>query len=434
MIQDFSIAEYRCPGETYGISRAVHLGRLASFHPACRDCPRCDDAVGLSARQISQLAEVGSRARQPQLFHAEGVGHVAINDLGPHVARRIAVEFARRIEGPAATKRNRQPTVVVASDGRLATAAIVAAIVEGVRWTGCETIDIGPASAPCTASAIEHLAADGAVFVGNAHGAPHTVGLKFWAHGEPLSQGGLLDEIAASLPKNSGAAMIDRPTRAFGTLRRFAAADVYLNELRAAYHALRPLRFVLDCTAGPVVAYLKELTRNVACQIISPVGNALRGVPYGIGSSPSWNTTEDRNATEGVPYSRDTHSKDVQSGLGEQVLAAQAHFGMQIGDDGENCRVVDQCGRSVKTEELSALIAGSFAGPVMQGEELRQQTFLRMRESRATIAADPAGRLWYAAGHAPLPDALRTLTLLLVLLSRNDLAFSAVLDQETPAV
>ena len=34
----------------------------------------------------------------------------------------------------------------------------------------------------------------------------------------------------------------------------------------------------------------------------------------------------------------------------------------------------------------------------------------------------------------PLPDALRTLTLLLVLLSRNDLAFSAVLDQETPTV
>ena len=70
VIQDLSTAEYRCPGETYGISRAVHLGRLAGFHPACRDCPRRDDAVGLSARQIRQLAEVGSRAKQPPLFHA----------------------------------------------------------------------------------------------------------------------------------------------------------------------------------------------------------------------------------------------------------------------------------------------------------------------------------------------------------------------------
>ncbi len=111
------------------------------------------------------------------------------------------------------------------------------------------------------------------------------------------------------------------------------------------------------------------------------------------------------------------------------MVATRAHFGMQIRDDGENCRVVDERGQLVETEKLLALIAGSFPGPVLQGEELRQRTFLRMRENRATMAADPAGRLWYAAGHAPLPDALRTLTLLLVLLSRDDLAFSAVLDQ-----
>jgi len=60
---------------------------------------------------------------------------------------------------------------------------------------------------------------------------------------------------------------------------------------------------------------------------------------------------------------------------------------------------------------------------------LRQQTFSRMRDCRAALATDSAGRLWYAFGHAPLPDALRTLTHVLVLLSRNDLAFSAVLDQ-----
>ena len=109
-----------------------------------------------------------------------------INDLDPDVARKIAIEFARRIAVPTPSGSDRR--VVIASDGRLATAAIIAAIVEGVRWTGCETIDTGPASAPCTARAIEHLAADGGIFVGNAAGAPHTVGLKFWAHGEPLSR------------------------------------------------------------------------------------------------------------------------------------------------------------------------------------------------------------------------------------------------------
>jgi hypothetical protein len=102
---------------------------------------------------------------------------------------------------------------------------------------------------------------------------------------------------------------------------------------------------------------------------------------------------------------------------------------MRIGDDGENCHVVDERGQSVEAKRLLALIAGGFAGPVMHGEVLRQQTFLRMQANCAGLAVDPAGRLWYAAGHAPLPDALQTLTLLLVLLSRDDRPFSAVLDR-----
>ena len=226
--------------------------------------------------------------------------------------------------------------------------------------------------------------------MGNAQGGPHTVGLKFWAHGTPLSQGGLLDDVAASLAAACGEALIDRPVRRSGPLRRFAAADVYLSDLRPAYHALRPLRFVLHCTAGPVAAYLEELIRNVACRIIPGKGDR----------------------------------------LGAQVVAAQAHFGMQIGDDGENCQVVDERGQSVAAERLLALIAGSSSGPVLKGEELRQQTFLRMREGRAAMAVDAAGRLWYAGSHAPLPDALRTLTFLLVLLSRDDRAFSERMKDE----
>ena len=186
------------------------------------------------------------------------------------------------------------------------------------------------------------------------------------------------------------AEIIDRPTRSFGPLRRFAAAAVYLSDLRPAYHALRPLRFVLDCTLGPVVTYLEELIRDVACQI-TPL------------------KTESDSANRCQPP--------------EPILECK------LSDDGENCLVVDERGQPVSAERLSGLIAGTVADPVMHGVELRQQTFRRMQKSGASIAVDAAGRLWYAAGHAPVPDALRTLTHLLVLLSRNDLAFSEVLDR-----
>jgi phosphomannomutase len=413
--RDLVAAEYRCPGETYAVSRAVHLGRLAGYYPSCRDCPRREDTVGLSSRQILRLADVAARAHPPKLFSAEGVGSVAIDDLDTRRAKRIAVEFARRLETAERrlieTRRVSEvsesstrlrcgfrcrATAIVGCDGRLATAAIIAAMIEGLRWSGCEVIDIGPASAPCTARTIEHLAADGGVFVGNAGGAPHTVGLKLWAVGEPLSQGGLLDDIAAALQDNPSEAVIDRPSRICGPLHRLSAADTYLDEFRPAYHALRPLSFVLDCPLAPVVAYLEDLIKNVACRILP---------------------------------------REMENGtIGEQVVRARAHFGVEIDDDGENCRVFDDQGRTVAANQLLAIVAGNLEGPLTVGRDFRQQTYRAMREAGAAFAADRAGRLWYAGCHAPLPDALQTLTLLLVLLSRDDAPFSAILDRQASAV
>ena len=53
-----------------------------------------------------------------------------------------------------------------------------------------------------------------------------------------------------------------------------------------------------------------------------------------------------------------------------------------------------------------------------------------MRQHDALLGGGPSGRLWHAVGRLPLADALRTLTLLLVLLSRDDSPLSEVLDAE----
>ena len=60
--EDFA---YRCPGQQHPISRAVHLGRLAAFYPACRQCSHRDDTGTLSPRQVEQLQEVRSTTRAP---------------------------------------------------------------------------------------------------------------------------------------------------------------------------------------------------------------------------------------------------------------------------------------------------------------------------------------------------------------------------------
>jgi phosphomannomutase len=55
-----------------------------------------------------------------------------------------------------------------------------------------------------------------------------------------------------------------------------------------------------------------------------------------------------------------------------------------------------------------------------------------MREHRAVFGGGSCGRFWHVVAGVPLPDALMTITQLLVLLSRSDEPFSAVLDREVP--
>jgi phosphomannomutase len=330
--------EYRCPGETYTISRAVHLARLAGYYALCRECPRREDTRGLSARQARRVAEAWAFACESSSRGAERLRNVTINAMTPAAARAVAVEFARQVlDGCGAA----QPVMVFASDGRLSTAAIVAAIAEGIRWSGCEAIDLGAASVPCVEREIEQVAADGGIFLGNPCGAAHMLGMKFWIGGkavnfQPAAEG------ASFTPT-----LLNRPARSFGPLRRVDAAEGYLNELRPDYHAMRPLRFVLGCSCQPVISYLNDLLQNVACRLIP--------------SEPGGD-------------------------CGAQVSAAKAHFGIEITDDGTRYSVVDEHGRGVPLRRL--------------------------------VHAIPTET-----------DALRALTHLLVLLSRDDRSFSTVLDR-----
>ena len=322
---------------------------------------------------------------------------------------------------------NRPPIVVIAGDGRSSAAEFIAAVSEAVRWAGCHVVDIGPASAACLTTAIDRLSADGGILVGNPGPGSHTTGLKFWAHSAtPLSRGGLLDRLRKLCDTG-----IDRPTRAYGSLGRHQAEVDYLVRLAPEYHALRPLQFVLDSTCGAWGEYLRELTRSVACRIL--------------------------------PCRR--HGE----GLGQQVVEDRAHFGLRVEDDGEICHLVDERGQAVPPERLFLLVArsvlsGSQASPssphapcaadvvleedaspgliedvrslggrVVASGALRQAMACTIRRHGAILGGGPSGRFWYSVGGVPVPDALRTFTRLLVLLSRSDRTLSEVLDHEAPA-
>ena len=458
-----SVAEYRCPGENFSISRAVHWGRMARFYPGCRLCPHRDDTGRLSARQTQQLVEVRARAAIPPLFHEEGAGG-PLNTLGPGIARDLAAALGAWLQRSPGLlgQSGGPPVVVVGGDGQPVAAPHIAAVGEALRWTGCHVVDLGPAGAACLMTAIERLPADGGILVsvkkesgglsqfghhasrgrdengtvpfGRESGgqvkkwgpAPNavrclspffhpgvSVGVKFWTRAEgPLSRGGTLEQLRSIYETG-----VDRPTRTYGPLRRFQAATAYLADLASGYHALRPLRFVLDSTCTPWTGYLRELTRPVACRILL--------------------------------------CRPPRDRLGSQVVEEKAHFGLHIEDDGEICRLLDERGTAVPPERLLTLLTAasgdtSSDAPIVLEEDippgiarqieslgrrvilsspLREAMARTMRRHGALLGGGPSGRLWHADGGLPLPDALRTVTRLLTLLSRSDRPLSEILDR-----
>ena len=447
-------AEFRCPEEKHPISRAVHLARLAAFYPGCRQCSHREDTGTLSPRQVEQWQEVVSHGSPRALFHDEGAGGVHLNELTPAAARNIATAFGVVLQRPASTlpspfgkgaeatvpifagtaaqpwsakmglSPSRQPnpqspipnpSILLASDGRALTAELTAAVGEGLRFSGCDVIDIGPATAACLAFAVAHLNAAGGILVGNPSREAHWVGLQFWQSGSrPLSAGRPLEAIAAMHQ-----AGVDRPARQYGFLSRAAADAPYLAAVGQHYHALRPLRIVVDSASGPLLKYLQQLTTKVACHVIP--------------------------------------TRATRHELPQQVRADGAHFAVSVDGDGETCEVLDEQGRVVSAGQLLGLLVQSVLGDgqnqdvcvILEGEtspELtaqleragvgtvlsgvrRAELAAAMRQHDALLGGGPSGRFWHCIADVPLPDALMTITRLLVVLSRSDEPLSAVLDR-----
>ncbi len=411
------VSEYRCPGQGYAISRAVHLGRLARFYPLCQQCPHRHDTATFSARRVRQLDAVHAGQPEPPWFDDEGIAGVGLNTLTRAAVRRLAAALGSLLRSgrlPGSAPRA-VPAVVVGFDGRSATAALLAAASEGLRWAGCEAIEVGAVTAPCLAYAVDHLQAAGGLLIGNPSGHPHTAGMKFWGPGGfPLVAGGRLEQLQQAFE-----AGVDRPVRRYGPLNRFRADEPYLAAPATHFHALRPLRVVLRTTSGPARDYLQSLVRPVACRMV-------------------W-----------VAVGRER--------LGHETRAAAADLAVSVEDDGQRIAVFDERGRAVLPERLLLLLARhrcrDHGGIVVldsgvsrrvvdalrsQGIDVlgavsgRAELERAVRGDGVVLGGDAGGRLWHCEIGPPLPDALVSLALLLEVLSVSDRPLSEVLDLAAP--
>lgn len=203
----------------------------------------------------------------PSIFRAYDIRGVVDRDLSEEVYRTLG-----RASGTFFRRHGRQ-RIVVARDARLTSPAYAAALIDGLRRSGCDVIDIGMAPTPLMYFAVSFLRADGGAVVTASHNPPHFNGLKLRLSdpvygGTPLSSDQIQEvgRIAISGAFVSGNSIYEQ----------YDVAEDYVRDVTRHISLKRKPKVVLDGgngVAGPLgVRTLEAIGCEVVPLFIEPDG------------------------------------------------------------------------------------------------------------------------------------------------------------------
>lgn len=440
---------YTCPGESYSISRSIHLARLAAFYPNCRDCPhRFDDghALPIPAPVQSDTACVNARK---SLVSADRVRAVYLNELDrnravlwgealaaylwdrhPMIARR---DFADRLQITSVEPQIPSsiaaggPMVVVGFDERPSSPDIVSGLVLGLRRMGCPVIDLGQTGLPVLSFHVHELDAFAGVYVSGAGRDPSWTGFEFRSQNAfPFAYEDLL------ILEESVKAGVGRQTRQIGSYRACQGISAYESSLAPHFHALRPLGIVVGTSTRLMPRVIDRLFAKLPCRV---------------------NHIVFPNRQRQLLDPRDADLLRIATAVQEGT----DHLGLVFEDDGEHVAFVTNNGRLVAPQEIARLVIeitlressdAQFVVPtawlndvktwltgrdaiVHDGGESASQLTGCLASNNASIAFATDGRTWFQQDY-PACDALIVFARVLQALSLSDAPFSDVLARFRP--
>ncbi len=358
MVETQATRDYHrfCPGEErVKISNAICLGRRRSHFPKCHGCQFNDAVNGAASPQrpvrgavdlASQGASAGNETAQPpslhSLFHASGVSGVAPNPLSTDAAWRIghaAAQFLRsKLRGydradPAAR------SIIVGRDTRENAQPIADALIEGIRSTGTDVVDLGETDTPMLYFAVDRLRACGGVQVSGGNRPLDENGLlicgaKAIPVGIDTGLGGIRD-IAVRIPRHETGAS----TRLTHTDVSEAYTEFVRGFLLGGRRVPRPIKVVVDAgngTAGRWIPVLFKGIRNLRMTRLN---------------------FEHKGRFEHGP---DPLGPKNTRALRQAVKTEEADFGVCFDSSAERCVFVDDHGRTVRPDYAMTLLAGAF--------------------------------------------------------------------------
>jgi phosphomannomutase/phosphoglucomutase len=187
------------------------------------------------------------------IFRAYDIRGVLGKTLTAGVARQIG-----RAIGSEAQQRGLKE-IVVGRDGRLSGPELSAALIEGLRATGCNVIDIGAVPTPVLYFATYHLNAGSGVMVTGSHNPPDYNGFKIVLGGETLAEQAIVD-LYARISEN-------RLASGSGGLQTMDVVPDYIERITGDVLIERKLKVVVDCGNGIPGAVAPAVLEGIGCEV-----------------------------------------------------------------------------------------------------------------------------------------------------------------------
>ena len=187
------------------------------------------------------------------IFRAYDIRGIVGETLTPAVARVLG-----RAIGSEARERGLKE-IVVGRDGRLSGPDMVGGLIDGLRSTGMDVIDIGAVPTPVVYFGCFHLNTGSGVSVTGSHNPPDYNGFKIVLGGETLSEGA----IQALYARIAESRFVDGS----GGLQMLDITDDYVHRITNDIQVERKLKVVVDCGNGIPGAIAPRVIEGIGCEV-----------------------------------------------------------------------------------------------------------------------------------------------------------------------
>ncbi|MFT4198864.1 MAG: phosphomannomutase/phosphoglucomutase [Pseudoxanthomonas sp.] len=356
----------------------------------------------------------------PGIFRAYDIRGVVGQTLSVPVAELIGQAIGSVMAEQGLTE------VVVGRDGRLSGPELAAGLIEGLRQTGRDVIDIGMVPTPVAYFAAYHLRTGTCVSVTGSHNPPDYNGFKIVIGGQTLSGAAITDlyrRIAEGRLLGGGRGNLQQREIVADYIQRIAD-DVQLD---------RPLKVVADAGNGVAGALAPELLEAIGAQVV-PLYCEVDG------------TFPNHHPDPSEPHNLED--------LITTVKRFDADLGLAFDGDGDRLGVVTRDGHIIFPDCLLMLFAadvlernpgalviydvkctGKLQGWILRhgGTPLMWQTGhslikAKMRESEAALAGEMSGHFFFQERWFGFDDGLYSAARLLEILAARAETPSEVLD------